>query len=50
MKEGLFGQWKELAQVPSTADNYFVRGLDENKTYYFKVRVVNDNAGAYSKK
>jgi hypothetical protein len=51
MKEGLFGQWKELAQVPSTADNYFVRGLDENKTYYFKVRAVNDNAGvgAYSK-
>ncbi|HHV96746.1 MAG TPA: hypothetical protein GXX37_09805 [Clostridiaceae bacterium] len=45
MKEGLFGQWKELARVSSSVNNYFVRGLDENKTYYFKVRAVNDNAG-----
>ena len=51
MKEGVFGQWKELAKVSLSVNNYFVRGLDEKKIYYFKVRAVNDNAGigAYSK-
>ena len=52
MKEGIYGKWKELAEISLTAKNYFATGLDEDKTYYFRVKVFNDNGsgiGVYSK-
>ena len=50
-KEGIYGKWEELAELPLTAGNYFVTGLDEKQKYYFRVKVFSDDVGmgVYSK-